>query len=85
MSTQRTLSPLAAHTLDLPRQLYQASTLVTDLFNGFNRAEADTHADTTAVGPDAYIQHYTGYHVTVHPFTEGLLHLADPRVVQIKS
>ena len=53
----------------------------TDIFDGYNRAEADTHADTTAVGPDAYIQHYTGYSVTVHPFTEGLNHLNEVPIV----
>ena len=33
------------------------------------------------MGPDAYIQHYTGYHVTVHPFTDGLSHLNEVPIV----
>ena len=50
-------------------------------FNGYNRAEADTHADTSAVGPDALIVMNTGQTVSVHPFTEGLQHLEDIPIV----
>ena len=50
-------------------------------FTGYNRAEADTHADTSAVGPDALIVMNTGQTVSVHPFTEGLQHLEDIPIV----
>ncbi len=50
-------------------------------YTGYNRAEADTHADTSAVGKDALIVLDTGQTVSVHPFTEGLQHLEDVPIV----